>query len=546
MTTVNQGMSVEEIEQVVAQRMDNAIQGIAIYETKTILAHKSMSQTERQEEKVPENASNKRKWESNHNGSLSQQNKGHKCGNYKKVGHIIQNCRTPATAKNQQTRTCYKCGSLRHYKSECPIVKFHKRMDMIHEREKFPDLLSHRGFEIFQPSAECPMKIHGKNIPTLDVPRFHFYPLDQLKNGAHDGYNCPSQVPFIQTLPSFTQQYPCCENCGGLHETFLCKPMNYFESNPSYESNYFGFDQIEPPQYSVNPSLNIQNAPDDHELFISKLIQQKLQNEYAQPFLAIAITFDLSAVETEDSLIMGDEHLDTIPTTESDEFIKSSVENLVPSLNEYEDLSDNECDVPACDDFTTFSNILFDVDDDFSSIDDESFSDEDILKKIYSNPLFDEEIISMKIDPQPFNVESDLIESLLNHDFSIISSSSKIDSLLDEFAGELILLKLIPSGIDETNCDPEEENRLIEKLLYDNSSPRPSEEFIFKNSDAEIESFSQFPIPVEDSDSLMEEINLSFTPDDPMPPGIEEDDYDSERDILIFEELLSNDSLSIP
>nr|GEZ29675.1 putative reverse transcriptase domain-containing protein [Tanacetum cinerariifolium] len=37
-----------------------------------------MSQTERQEEEVVENASNKRKWECNYNGSLSQQNKGHK------------------------------------------------------------------------------------------------------------------------------------------------------------------------------------------------------------------------------------------------------------------------------------------------------------------------------------------------------------------------------------------------------------------------------------------------------------------------------------
>nr|GEW66379.1 reverse transcriptase domain-containing protein [Tanacetum cinerariifolium] len=153
MTTVNQRISVEEIERVVAKRVANAIEAIAIYETKTNLARKSMSQTERQEEKVAKNASNKRKWESNHNGSLSQQNKGHKvprahtawpinkkayagtlplcnqckshhsgpctvkCRNFKEVGHIIQNCRTPATAKNQQTRTCYECGSLRHYKS---------------------------------------------------------------------------------------------------------------------------------------------------------------------------------------------------------------------------------------------------------------------------------------------------------------------------------------------------------------------------------------------------------------------------------------------
>nr|GFD08017.1 hypothetical protein [Tanacetum cinerariifolium] len=54
------------------------------------------------------------------------------------------------------------------------------------------------------------------------------------------------------------------------------------------------------------------------------------------------------------------------------------------------------------------------------------------------------------------------------------------------------------------------------------------------------------PIPIVDSDTLIEEIDLSFTLDYPMLPGIEEDDYDSERDILILDELLSNDSLSLP
>nr|GEV04832.1 hypothetical protein [Tanacetum cinerariifolium] len=238
---------------------------------------------------------------------------------------------------------------------------------------------------------------------------------------------------------------------------------------------------------------------------------------------------------------MGDEHLDTIPETKSNEFIKSSVENLIPNPSEFED--ERECDVPVCDDFTTFSNLLFDVDDDFSSSDNESLSDEDISKEIYSNPLFDEEIISIKINPHHLNVESDLIETLLNQDSSIISSS-KIDSLLDEFAGKLNLLKSIPPGIDEADCDLEEEIRIIEKLFYDNSSPRPPEEFISKNSDAAIEYFSPSPIPVEDSNSLRDEIDLSLTLDDSMPPGIKDDDYDSEGDIL--EELLSNDSLSLP
>nr|GFA09641.1 hypothetical protein [Tanacetum cinerariifolium] len=224
---------------------------------------------------------------------------------------------------------------------------------------------------------------------------------------------------------------------------------------------------------------------------------------------------------------MGDEHLNTILATKSDEFIKSCVENLVPNPSEFE--GESECDVHAC--FTTFSNILFYANYDFYSVDDQSLSDEDFPEKIFSNPLFEEEIIPIKIDQHHHNAESDLIESMLNRDSFIISSSSKIDSLLDEFVGELTILKSIPLG--------------IKRLLYDNSSPRPPKEFVSENSDAEIESFSPSPIPIKDSDSFMEEINLSFNPDDPMPLGIEEDDYDSERDTLIREELLDNYSLSL-
>ncbi|GJS60267.1 hypothetical protein Tco_0655051 [Tanacetum coccineum] len=182
-----------------------------------------------------------------------------------------------------------------------------------------------------------------------------------------------------------------------------------------------------------------------------------------------AIIHNLPTKEPEYSLSMGDEHLDTIPETESDELIKSSVENLVPIPSESKDISDGKCELPLCDDssktqFTTFSNPLFDSNDDFSSSDVKSFSEEDVPMeefKIYSNPLFDldEEIISSEensisnevldeINLIPlgmndcFNAESDLIESLLNRDTSI-DSFHKIDSLLDEFAGKLSLLKPI-------------------------------------------------------------------------------------------------------
>nr|GFA15576.1 hypothetical protein [Tanacetum cinerariifolium] len=121
MTTINQGMSVEEIERV---RVANAIKAIAIYEMKTNLAHKSMSQIERQEEEVAENASNKRKWGSNHNGSLSQQNKGHK---------EFYKCQTTNIQKGtgaSQKATCYECGNQGHYKRD-----YLKRKNQNHENQ---------------------------------------------------------------------------------------------------------------------------------------------------------------------------------------------------------------------------------------------------------------------------------------------------------------------------------------------------------------------------------------------------------------------------
>ncbi|GKE40734.1 hypothetical protein Tco_1464139 [Tanacetum coccineum] len=102
---------------------------------------------------------------------------------------------------------------------------------------------------------------------------------------------------------------------------------------------------------------------------------------------SIAITLVLPTLKPEDSLIMGNEELSTISKKESDEFIKSSVEDLVPIPSESEDtfVSDSDCDLPSCDDFSpikvykekhvTFSNPLFDSNDDFTSSNDESLSD---------------------------------------------------------------------------------------------------------------------------------------------------------------------------
>nr|GEV47364.1 hypothetical protein [Tanacetum cinerariifolium] len=194
-----------------------------------------------------------------------------------------------------------------------------------------------------------------------------------------------------------------------------------------------------------------------------------------------------------DPIISGTS-LTLTPSGESDFFLetKSSSTSLNSLLEETNNFDNS---LPE---FTTFLNVLFDVAYESDSSDDQSCSDEDVLEKIISKPLFEEEIIPMK--------------SLRIHDSSLLISS-KIDSLLDEFASELTLLKSIPPGIDETDYDFKEDIRLIKKLLYDNPSPRPPEEFVSANSDAAIEFFSPSPILIKDSDSLMEEIDLFFTPD---------------------------------
>ncbi|GJZ21310.1 hypothetical protein Tco_0558349 [Tanacetum coccineum] len=125
------------------------------------------------------------------------------------------------------------------------------------------------------------------------------------------------------------------------------------------------------------------------------------------------------------------------------EFIKSSVEDLIPILRESEDTSgsDSESILPSSDDFSpifeeismTFSNPLFDSNDEFTSSDDESLSDEDVPEdvKIYSNPLeFDDEYISSDVNPLFDEVLED-IECEDSYDSNLDESTFLVTPLSD-------------------------------------------------------------------------------------------------------------------
>nr|GEV20348.1 ribonuclease H-like domain-containing protein [Tanacetum cinerariifolium] len=337
--------------------------------------------------------------------------------------------------------------------------------------------------------------------------QYETYLCELCGNNSHYGYDCPPQFPLVyEQEPNYNQNnndnyYPydslsflCCDNCGGPHATFQYQPMNQ-------NINSSGFDQIQPCQYpvihhppqemsfiaSLGETFEIQHAQpkDTHELLHKLLEDLKIISEELAEYTnslswnrptfynndkvhsiqykeylensSKAIAPVLPTEEPKYSLSMRDEHFSTILETKSDKFIKSTVENLVPIPSESEVTSDNE----RCS---------------------ENF-------KIYSNSLFDdEEIISTKIDPHHVSAESDLIEYFLNRD-TLIDSSSKFDYFLEEFFGEPAQIDPIHLRIEEADFDLEEEIHLVENLFYDNSSPRPSEEFNAKIADTIVESF---------------------------------------------------------
>ncbi|GJV79107.1 hypothetical protein Tco_1514977 [Tanacetum coccineum] len=385
---------------------------------------------------------------------------------------------------------------------------------------------------------------------------------------------------YPQNSPSFSQQYLCCAYCGGPHYDYQCQPINetYYEPNPSYD--YSSFDHPQPPQDSVDCQESLdkileeleeikrdqrmlkelkkqiaeeQTAKEnmsieemrheqqlvdykikeitndlgikrfqgeeideeyerDCEIRIRKLKQdfnewgsevRKKEQAYEEEkysaarryMLSItcddeddsiplgdiiarystskAITPDLPIEEPDNSLNMGDEHLDTIPATESDEVIKSSVENLVPIPSEFEGISDDTSDVPNC-------------------------------------------------DNNRVNVEIDFVESLINRDTSIVHSS-KIDPILEEFAGELAHIAPIPPGIVEADFDPNDDTSSdddsFENIEYVDASPS----YIEYDSFEEIEPDQEGLISIDNSNEPLLELpefeSFHFNPSFPQPPS---------------------------
>ncbi|GJY37384.1 hypothetical protein Tco_0422762 [Tanacetum coccineum] len=413
-----------------------------------------------------------------------------------------------------QRCTCKSCGKGAHYGYNCPPqIPIVSKPEPCNNQtvNEFPQTL---------PSVQPTSCTGGENSFTYDSkpnfvddspnvfnppPQPPMYSCEFCGNDARYGHYCTPQVPFILAGTG--------------------KPLKYHEQNSCYDYNSFGFDQFQPPQYTVNhPIFNTQNEllNSSNKLMeqmttLCDLVGQAIQKKEEEKRIAeeqaakdrywkipicydddddyiIAITPVSPTKEPVNSLSMGDEHLDTIPATESDEVIKSSVENLVPIPSEPEGIPDSVCDVPLCNNPTSLeafkenSETIIDSNDDSTSSDDDSYKTIDYVDA--SPP--DAEIVSLEVVeiviPEVGGIDTDILltikddilrEKLLNVNLLI----ANIEALKDNPA---------PSSDVMTKSSSTFLNLFLEETnTFDNSSPE-SETFCF-----DLKRFSTgSPIPV--------------------------------------------------
>nr|GFA46295.1 hypothetical protein [Tanacetum cinerariifolium] len=133
---------------------------------------------------------------------------------------------------------------------------------------------------------------------------------------------------------------------------------------------------------------------------------------------------------------MGDEHLDTIPATESDELIKSSVEDIVPIPSKSEGIPETMCDVHLVNNPTPIEakdhfEIVINSIDDISSSDDDSLYKENI-EYVEASP-HDSELVSLEaaeiVIPEVEEIKDDnLREKLLNVHLLIVNIEALKDN----------------------------------------------------------------------------------------------------------------------
>nr|GFA31134.1 hypothetical protein [Tanacetum cinerariifolium] len=280
--------------------------------------------------------------------------------------------------------------------------------------------------------------------------------------GAHIGYNCPPKVLII----------PNPEPCNNQTIDELPQALSIFHLTSHFEAESpFTLDST--PTY-VDESPNVFNPPPQPPVYPCEFCRNDAryghyctpQAQFNNPEQGYSQEFNFPQnIHNFQQQYLCCDQCGGPHETFQYEVIKSSVEDLVPIPSESE--GENGCDVPSC--FTTFSNILFDDEYEFDSVEDQSLHNENFLEKIFSNPLFEEgikiDLFLTPDDPIPPSIEDDedsegdiLFERLL-HDDPIplpdtLDFSNIVRVFLPFFTYPVTSSILHPFGNEDTIFDP--------------------------------------------------------------------------------------------
>ncbi|GJZ39633.1 hypothetical protein Tco_0586196 [Tanacetum coccineum] len=360
--------------------------------------------------------------------------------------------------------------------------------------------------------------------------QYETYSCELCGDSPHYGFDCQTRTPLVYEQdpcnnqnfsndqspyysPSQPQQFDCCEVCGGPHYSSNCQTRNQLV-------------------YEANPG------------------EPEGSDDYTEPF---------------DTLLMGDEVISIILARKTDEFIKSSVDDLVPISRESEVTSDREyivdllmknedvaglprhlvkylfnhllknpsltkgmSDEPLGDDSkprsydVTFSNPLFDFNDDFTLCND--------------NPIFDEEFEDISsLDPPELTPVIDEPTFLVTLPLPCTDVLGDAIVDIDLPLGEP--LDTLSTEDREIGFNPNRDIDELERLLADDPVPVPR---VFDEPLGISDSMSRSS----ETSDLFEELIAEIGLDDSIPIGVDDRYYDSEGDILYFEQLLNEVSSS--
>nr|GEU34354.1 NAC domain-containing protein [Tanacetum cinerariifolium] len=401
--------------------------------------------------------------------------------------------------------------------------------------------------------------------------QYETYSCELCGGSPHYGFDCQTQTSLIHEQDpcsnqnfsndqspyystSLPQQFHCCEYCGGLHDSSNCQSRNhvFYEPNPCNDFDSSGFDQpleypiVHSPLHemslqelisymtpSITETANLNSvvyleSNDDIEVTLNK--EQFLSDHYIAHATLPAYTPSLPFLATMkpiDTLLMGDEVISNISAREIDEFIKSSVDDLVSILKESEVTSNNnfECDMPTPLPTTDVREENFDINSPLGEyVVDFLMENEDIagltttdVKRLFSH-LVKNLSSTKKMSNEPLGDDS----KPRSYD---VTFSNLIFDFNDDFTLCIYNLLFDEEFEDISSLDPPKSALLNYEPLG--------------NPDSVSRSF-------ETSDLNLEELTAEIGLDNSIPTKINDGYYDSEGDILFLKHLLIEETFSNP